>query len=140
MLGCCKVYVSETRNRRAIESIERAGKAISEARMVNKFEDETYNRVGYTVVSELIGEASPVRSAVLAMVKAAMESVDLESHSGTHPRVGVVDHICVHPLLSASLHHAASLANSLAQHIAHHLQGLLDNLLLRNQYSSFAYY
>ena len=127
MLGCCKVYISESRNRRALESIERAAKLIPEALIINKFEDETYNRVGYTVVSKLSQEPSlscPLRIAVLSMVKAALESIDLESHSGSHPRLGVVDHICFHPLLSASLDQAASVAKSLAADIGHSLQGL----------------
>ncbi|PON80569.1 Formiminotransferase catalytic domain containing protein [Parasponia andersonii] len=126
MLGCCKVYISESRNRTALESIERAAKLFPEAPIINKFEDETYNRVGYTLVSKLGPQASsdpcPLRTAVLAMVKAALESIDLELHSGSHPRLGVVDHICFHPLLYASLDQAASIAKSLAADVGYGLQ------------------
>lgn len=128
MLGCCKVYISESRNRTALESIERAAKLFPEASLINKFEDETYNRVGYTLVSKLgpqpSSEPCPLRSAVLAMVKAALESIDLELHSGSHPRLGVVDHICFHPLLSATLDQAATIAKSLAADIGYGLQGM----------------
>ncbi|XP_050383670.1 uncharacterized protein LOC126800357 isoform X1 [Argentina anserina] len=126
MLGCCKVYISESRNRLALESIERAAKRFSEVPIVNKFEDETYNRVGYTLVSKLApkpsGEPCTLRMAVLAMVKAAFETIDLGSHSGSHPRLGVVDHICFHPLLGASLEHVAGVANSLAEDVGFGLQ------------------
>ncbi|KAL6143771.1 hypothetical protein ACLB2K_054466 [Fragaria x ananassa] len=126
MLGCCKVYISESRNRFALESIERAAKRFSEAPIVNKFEDETYNRVGYTLVSKLApkpsGDPCPLRMAVLAMVKAAFETIDLESHCGSHPRLGVVDHICFHPLLDASLEQVAGVANSLAEDVGSSLQ------------------
>lgn len=128
MLACCKVYISESRNRIALESIERAAKLFPEAPVINKFEDETYNRVGYTLVSKLAPKSScepcPLRTAVFAMVKAAFETIDLESHSGSHPRIGVVDHICFHPLLYASLDQAAAIAKSLAVDIGSSLQGL----------------
>ncbi|KAL5581916.1 hypothetical protein UlMin_014358 [Ulmus minor] len=126
MLGCCKVYVSESRNRIALESIERAAKLFPEAPIINKFEDETYNRVGYTLVSKLAlepsSDPSPLRVAVLSMVKAALESIDLELHFGSHPRLGVVDHICFHPLLSSSLDQAAAIAKSLAADVGNTLQ------------------
>ncbi|KAE8055567.1 hypothetical protein FH972_012397 [Carpinus fangiana] len=55
MLACCKVYISETRNRAALETIEGAAKPFPEAAIVNsyKFEDRltSYNRVGDTLVS-----------------------------------------------------------------------------------------
>ncbi|KAF4363284.1 hypothetical protein F8388_001825 [Cannabis sativa] len=126
MLGCCKVYISESRNRAALESIERAAKLFPKAPIINKFVDETYNRVGYTLVSKLDPQPSsdpcPLRTSVLAMVKAALESIDLELHSGSHPRLGIVDHICFHPLLSTSLDQAANIAKSLAADVGYGLQ------------------
>ncbi|KAF4389350.1 hypothetical protein G4B88_006409 [Cannabis sativa] len=111
MLGCCKVYISESRNRAALESIERAAKLFPKAPIINKFVDETYNRVGYTLVSKLV--PCPLRTSVLAMVKAALESIDLELHSGSHP------------LVSTSLDQAANIAKSLAAHVGYGLQGVI---------------
>ncbi|KAL4292993.1 hypothetical protein AHAS_Ahas18G0083600 [Arachis hypogaea] len=122
MLGCCKVYISESRNKTALESIEKAASLFPKAPIINKFEDVDYNRVGYTLVSEF-EESEPSLSsssscqltcAVLAMVKAAFDAIDFGLHSGTHPRLGVVDHICFHPLAGASLDQAATAARSLA--------------------------
>nr|AFK43329.1 unknown [Lotus japonicus] len=128
ILGCCKVYISESRNRSALESIEKAAKLFPLAPIVNKFEDVAYNRVGYTLVSQL--DLDPVQStgpchlknAVLAMVKAAFDSIDFQQHTGTHPRLGVVDHICFHPLAEASLNQAASTARCLAMDMGSNLQ------------------
>ncbi|CAL5336679.1 unnamed protein product [Camellia sinensis] len=121
MLACCKVYISESRNRAALDSIERAAKLFPQAAIVNKFEDETYNRVGYTLVSKLSPNPSsgecPLKSTVFAMVKAAFEAINLELHCGSHPRLGVVDHICFHPLGSTSLDQTAGMAKSLAADI-----------------------
>lgn len=121
MFSCCKVYISETRNRSALESIERAAKLFPEAALVNKFEDETYNRVGYTLVSKMAPSSSsnscPLKHAVFSMVKSAFEAIDFELHTGSHPRLGVVDHICFHPLASASLEQVAGTAKALAADI-----------------------
>ncbi|OMO98793.1 hypothetical protein COLO4_13691 [Corchorus olitorius] len=126
MLACGKVYISESRNRAALESIERAAKLFPETALVNKFVDVTYNRVGYTVVSKLTSKASqdscPLKGAVFAIVKAALETINFELHSGTHPRLGVVDHICFHPLAHSSLDQAALIAKSLAADIGSELQ------------------
>ncbi|MBA0855084.1 hypothetical protein Goshw_008981 [Gossypium schwendimanii] len=126
MLACGKVYISESRNRAALESIERAAKLFPEAAIVNKFIDDTYNRVGYTVVSRLTPKPSqdscPLKDAVFAIVKVALETIDFEFHSGTHPRLGVVDHICFHPLAHASLDQTAVVAKSLAADIGSKLK------------------
>ncbi|KAB2610512.1 formimidoyltransferase-cyclodeaminase-like [Pyrus ussuriensis x Pyrus communis] len=97
MLGCCKVYISESRNRAALDSIERAAKLFSEARIVNKFEDETYNRVGYTLISKLAPRPSadrcPLRMAVLAMVKAAISSLPTFLYGAAHEEGRTLDSV-----------------------------------------------
>ncbi|BAT92255.1 uncharacterized protein HKW66_Vig0218600 [Vigna angularis] len=123
VVGCCKVYISESRNRIALESIERASTLFPLAPIINKFEDVAYNRVGYTLVSEMgVSGPSHLANAVLAMVKAAFDTIDFDVHSGTHPRLGVVDHICFHPLLDASLDQAATTARCLATDMGSNLQ------------------
>ena len=95
--------------------------------MVNKFTDEVYNRVGYTLVSHLDEESASVNNhlkrAVFDMVKEAFRTINLQVHSGTHPRLGVVDHVCFHPLSMASLDQVASVARSVAVDIGENLEG-----------------
>ncbi|GAB2233857.1 hypothetical protein Droror1_Dr00003087 [Drosera rotundifolia] len=127
MLGCCKVYISESRNKVALQSIERAAKLFFPvAAVVNKFEDEAYNRVGYTLVSKLHPKPSSgscsLKGAVFEMVKAALRAIDFNNHSGSHPRLGVVDHICFHPLGSTNLEQIAGVAKSLASDIGSSLE------------------
>ncbi|XP_057509679.1 uncharacterized protein LOC130792217 isoform X1 [Actinidia eriantha] len=126
MLACCKVYISESRNKAALDSIEQAARLFPQATIVNKFEDETYNRVGYTLVSKLTSEPSsglcPLKNTVFAIVKAAFEAINLEFHCGSHPRLGVVDHICFHPLGCTSMNQTAGIAKSLAADIGSTLQ------------------
>nr|CAD1829342.1 unnamed protein product [Ananas comosus var. bracteatus] len=126
-LACCKIYISEGgRNALALDSIERAAKHFPEVGIINRWKDEIYNRVGYTVVSRFDPHCSfdskPLQNAAASMVEAAFASIDLRSHCGTHPRLGVVDHVCFHPLAGASLDQAAGLAKSAAADIACRLQ------------------
>ncbi|XP_062106262.1 uncharacterized protein LOC133817698 isoform X2 [Humulus lupulus] len=126
-LICCKLFISESRNRSALEAIEEAGRRWREAEavIVNKLEDKAYNRVRYTIVSycDIDGHnnnssSSPLQQMVMAMVEAAFETINLENHSGAYPRLGVVDEILFHPLADASLHQAAMLARAVAIDLA----------------------
>uniref|UniRef100_A0A0D3GC36 glutamate formimidoyltransferase n=1 Tax=Oryza barthii TaxID=65489 RepID=A0A0D3GC36_9ORYZ len=68
MLACCKLYISESRNAAALRAIEQAacgGGAV----VVNRFTDDAYNRVGYTLVAPLTPSPAPppLRHAVLGM-------------------------------------------------------------------------
>ncbi|KAL3624755.1 hypothetical protein CASFOL_031423 [Castilleja foliolosa] len=125
MLTCCKVYISESRNKCALEAIEKAAKRFPDAPIVNKFEDAIYNRVGYTLVSETDSKnptPAPLKDAVFEMVKAAFQAVDLERHCGSHPRLGVVDHVCFFPLAAVSLDNVAGTAKALAVDVGSKLQ------------------
>ncbi|XP_020587810.1 formimidoyltransferase-cyclodeaminase isoform X2 [Phalaenopsis equestris] len=125
MLSCCKLYISESRNSLALQSIERAATLHPDAAIINKFKDEAYNRVGYTLVSPLTENPffnSPLNEAVVSMVAEAFKAIDLRSHCGTHPRLGVVDHICFHPLAESTLEQSARLAKMAAAAIGQCLQ------------------
>lgn len=81
MLACCKMYISESRNKVALESIDKGPKLCPEAPIINKFEDLTYNRVVYTLVSKLTPKPShdpcSLKIAALATRKAAKEALIL---------------------------------------------------------------
>lgn len=102
---------------------------------MKKFEDRAYNRVRYTLVSYIVHDStgcpvySPLQRAVVAMAEAAYGAVDLELHSGAHPRLGVVDDIVFHPLARASLDEAAWLAKAVAAEIGNRFQGLFSQRL-----------
>ncbi|PSS16294.1 Formimidoyltetrahydrofolate cyclodeaminase [Actinidia chinensis var. chinensis] len=128
MLLCCKLYISESRNKTALDSIEQAAKLDPETVVVNKFEDRAYNRVRYTLVSYIAHDStgcpiySPLHQTVLAMVEAAYAAINLELHCGAHPRLGVVDDVMFHPLARASLDEAAWLAKAVAADIGNRFQ------------------
>ncbi|KAK6142504.1 hypothetical protein DH2020_022852 [Rehmannia glutinosa] len=128
MLLCCKVYISESRNKEALDSIERAARRDPETVIVNKFKDHDYNRVGYNLVSYVAHDSTgcpvytPLQQSVVAMAEVAYEAINLESHCGAHPRLGVIDDIVCHPLARASLDEAAWLAKTIASDVGNRFQ------------------
>lgn len=130
MLLCCKVYISESRNEAAMDVIEGAARRDPETVIVNKFKDDHYNRVRYNLVSYVVHDASgrpiytPLQQSVIAMAEAAYGAINLNSHTGAHPRLGVVDDIVCHPLAQASLDEAAWLAKTIAADIGNRFQGI----------------
>jgi glutamate formiminotransferase len=128
-LACCKLYISESRNAHALHLIESSLQKHPKTQIVNRFTDEVYNRVGYTLVSTVIpsksdtGVSFPLVEAAFDMLKTAYEFIDLGNHCGTHPRLGVVDHVCFHPLRDATLDLVAALARSVAARVGEELAG-----------------
>lgn len=128
MLLCCKIYISESRNHTALDSIERAAKLNPEIVIVNKFPDGIYNRTNFTLVSYIVHDStgspiySPLLQTVVDMAQAAYQDVDLELQSGAHPRLGVIDDILINPLARASLDEAAWLARAVAKEIGNRFQ------------------
>ncbi|ESR60607.1 FTCD N domain-containing protein [Citrus sinensis] len=128
ILVCCKLFISESRNLAALDAIERAARLDTETVIVNKFEDRIYNRARYTLVSYVVHDStgtaiySPLRQTIIAMADAAYGAINLETHSGAHPRLGVVDDIVFHPLARASLDEAAWLAKAVAADIGSRFQ------------------
>eukprot|EP00252_Welwitschia_mirabilis_P007941 TRINITY_DN1963_c0_g1_i3.p1 TRINITY_DN1963_c0_g1~~TRINITY_DN1963_c0_g1_i3.p1 ORF type:complete len:133 (-),score=19.81 TRINITY_DN1963_c0_g1_i3:175-573(-) len=120
-VACCKLYVSETRDVQTLEALEKACLSYSRDLVINVFKDVHYNRVCFTLASSLSSSLLP--KAAMSIVRTAMQTIDLQSHSGSHPRLGVVDHICWFPLGTASLHQVATLAQSMAKDIATDFQG-----------------
>ncbi|GFZ12907.1 folic acid binding [Actinidia rufa] len=54
--------------------------------------------------------------------KVAFEAINLELHCGSHPQLGVLDHICFHTLGCTSMDQTAGIAKSLAADIGSTLQ------------------
>ncbi|CAN6282364.1 unnamed protein product [Urochloa humidicola] len=125
----CKLYISESRNAMAVDTIERASKSHPQVVVVSQFGDSHYNRLRYTLVSYITDDSttgeviySPIRKVLLAMIEAALSTINLESQSGAHPRIGVVDDLSFHPLGQATMEDAASLAKQVASDIGNGLQ------------------
>ncbi|CAL4998788.1 unnamed protein product [Urochloa decumbens] len=134
-LICCKIYISESRNKSALDKIDEAARTDPENVVVlSKFGDHFYNRVRYTLVSYIsksqwtysnegniskltLEVSSPIRAVLSRMVNAAL-TLSLESHKGTHPTIGIIDDLSFHPLGEAKMEDAVYLAKDVASDIA----------------------
>ncbi|KAK5838322.1 hypothetical protein PVK06_007051 [Gossypium arboreum] len=65
---------------------------------------------------------SPLQQTILAMSEVAYETINLKQHSGTYPRLSVVDDIVLHPLARASLDEAAWLTKAVTTDIGNRFQ------------------
>ena len=77
--------------------------------------DQSFDADHHRVVLTLAG--TELLDGVFASVAAAVESIDLRSHTGVHPRRGAADVVPIVPLGSATLAEAALLARELGERI-----------------------
>lgn len=101
----CVVNISEGRRREVIDSIA----AAAGAELLDVHTDPHHNRSVLT----LVGESAP-----RAVTEAAVRRLDLASHSGVHPRIGVVDVVPFVPLEEASLADAQAAQERFARWLA----------------------
>jgi len=96
MAYCAVVYVSEGLRSMVLASLSKTASE-SGSLLAHSFVDVTYNRTSYYLVNrsgpELVASA-------LTLCKAAYELIDFGQHTGTHPSLGSVDHVCFSPLRS----------------------------------------
>ena len=76
--------------------------------------DEDHNRLVVTVV----GEPEPLRDAVLEAIGKAVQLIDLNKHSGQHPRMGAVDVVPFIPIKNTTTEEAVALSKEVAAQVA----------------------
>lgn len=84
----------------------------------NPPQDATYNRTSFYLLRDSAPVGGLLTRAVeevaLELCSEAAARLDLREHAGTHPAVGVVDHICFSPLGAQEPSSVASLASAFA--------------------------
>jgi glutamate formiminotransferase / 5-formyltetrahydrofolate cyclo-ligase len=98
--------LSEGRDAATIEAACAAVEATG-ARLLDWSSDEIHHRSVLTIV----GDATQVVDAAIALAGVALERIDLRGHRGVHPRIGVLDVLPFVPLRGATLDDAAGLAH-----------------------------
>ncbi len=92
-LAECVPNFSEGRDPTTLDRLERVVR-ISGARLLDRHSDHDHHRSVLTFAADL----RVIANAVMAAAGAAVESIDLNSHDGTHPRVGAMDVVPIVPL------------------------------------------
>jgi glutamate formiminotransferase len=70
----------------------------------------------------MAGDADPLKAAVLALVGAAVEHIDLRTHTGEHPRLGAVDVVPFVPIDGVTMAQCVALAKDTAAEVAARFQ------------------
>ncbi len=90
---------SEGRRPATLDAVTAAIRAVTGVRLIDFSADFDHNRSVYT----LVGEAAPLREALLAAAAVAVREIDLRSHQGVHPRIGAIDVVPIVPLTRGRL-------------------------------------
>jgi len=110
----CVPNFSEGRRDEVVEEIVRAVGQIDGVTVLDHTRDETHNRSVITFA----GSAGPVVKAATAAVGRALELIDMEQHTGAHPRIGAVDVIPFVPLGTTRIEECVDLARRFGEQIA----------------------
>jgi glutamate formiminotransferase len=98
--------LSEGRDAATIDAAVAAVEATG-ARLIDRSSDAVHHRSVLTVV----GNATQVLEAGVALAGIALERIDLRGHRGVHPRIGALDVLPFVPLAGGSLDEAVALAH-----------------------------
>lgn len=104
---------SEGRNKNKIERIMAVFSEHPEIRVIGCEPDADYNR---TVVT-LLGDPDLMQAALFDFVKRVKEEVDLNVHSGQHPRMGAVDVIPFIPISGTTIKECVEYAKDLGKRV-----------------------
>lgn len=104
----CIPNFSTGRDAEAINAIVEAVRLTPGVRLADWSADTDHNRLVVTFV----GPPEPVRAAALAAAAAAIAHIDLRTHQGVHPRLGVIDVLPFVPLAGITLGECAELARN----------------------------
>lgn len=99
------------RDKNLIEAIADCFRGREGVKLLDYSADVDHNRSVFTV----IGEPEPLKEAVIASVKTALEKIDLTCHQGQHPRMGAVDVIPFIPIKDSNIRDADQLAREVGQ-------------------------
>ena len=88
--------------------------SVPDVHLLDRTSDPSHNRSVFT----LAGEDGPVRDALERLVAAAIHEIDMDRHTGEHPRIGAVDVIPFVPLGATTMADCVELARAFAERIA----------------------
>ncbi|MHB8398497.1 MAG: glutamate formimidoyltransferase [Candidatus Limnocylindrales bacterium] len=106
--------ISEGRRIDVVDRLAAAVAAVPGVHLLDRTSDASHNRSVLT----LAGEAIPVADALERLVAGAIDEIDMERHSGEHPRIGAVDVIPFVPLGETTLDDCVELARAFGRRIA----------------------
>jgi glutamate formiminotransferase len=106
--------VSEGRRLDVVDRLADAISSVPGVFLLDRTSDASHNRTVFT----LAGEDGSVTEALERLVAAAIHEIDMDAHSGEHPRIGAVDVIPFVPLADTTMEDCVALAQAFGRRIA----------------------
>jgi glutamate formiminotransferase len=105
---------SEGRRLDVVEHLASAVESVPGAHLLDRTSDASHNRSVLTIA----GEVDAVTEALERAVAVAVNEIDMDKHTGEHPRIGAVDVIPFVPLAGTTIEDCIELARSFGRRIA----------------------
>jgi glutamate formiminotransferase/formiminotetrahydrofolate cyclodeaminase len=109
----CIPNFSEARRPEVIDQIVAAIQSVGEVKLLDRSFDLDHNRTVLTFAGSPVG----VEEAAFRAIQTAAEVIDLDSHTGAHPRIGATDVVPFVPLSGASMEDCIAIAQRLGQRV-----------------------
>lgn len=106
--------VSEGRRLDVVDRLAEAIEGVDGVYLLDRTSDASHNRSVFTIA----GEHGPVSDALERLVEASIHEIDMDLHTGEHPRIGAVDVIPFVPLGSTTMDDCIELARDFGERIA----------------------
>lgn len=109
----CIPNFSEARRPEVIDRIAAAIQSVGDVKLLDRSSDLDHNRTVLTFV----GSPAGVEEAAFRAIKTAAELIDLDQHTGEHPRIGATDVVPFVPLSGATMDECVQIAKRLGQRV-----------------------
>jgi glutamate formiminotransferase/formiminotetrahydrofolate cyclodeaminase len=109
----CIPNFSEARRPEVIDQIVAAVQSVGEVKLLDRSSDLDHNRTVLTFA----GSPAGVEEAAFRAIKTAAELIDLDAHTGEHPRIGATDVCPFVPLNGATMDDCVAIAKRLGERV-----------------------
>jgi glutamate formiminotransferase len=106
--------VSEGRRAEVVDRLADAIERTPGVHLLDRTSDPSHNRSVFT----LAGESDAVEDALEALLARALDAIDMDTHTGEHPRIGAVDVVPFVPLSTTTMDEATAIARRFGRRIA----------------------
>src|SRR5512139_4259453 len=113
----CIPNFSEARRPEVIDQIVAAIQSVSDVKLLDRSSDLDHNRTVLTFA----GSPAGVEEAAFRAIRTAAELIDLDQHTGEHPRIGATDVCPFVPLGGATMDDCVAIARRGGEHVGSEL-------------------
>ncbi len=114
----CIPNFSEARRPEVVDQIVAAVEWVAEVSLLDRSSDNDHNRTVLTFA----GPPQAVAEAAFRAIKTAGELINMDEHSGEHPRIGATDVVPFVPISDVTMDECVALARELGRRVGSELQ------------------